>query len=100
MLVRIFVAIYLWVRVCFYLFIYLFLLSALIWVRQYSTVRLKRSLNIEEHQLAEPFIADHPFLWLLRHDTTGMWIFLGHLVEPLSIHDYPEITPSHHVDEL
>ncbi len=62
-----------------------------------STIRLKRSLNVEEDQLMEPFIADHPFLWLLRHDVTGVWIFLGHLVEPLSIRD-SEITSCH--DEL
>jgi serpin B len=29
------------------------------------------------------FIADHPFLFLIREDTTGVLLFVGHVVNPL-----------------
>jgi len=77
------------------------LLFTLVWVRQIgSTCRMKRSLNFEEDQIVEPFIADHPFIWLLRDNDSGMWIFLGRHVNPVFIRVNPEITSTHHYDEL
>jgi serine protease inhibitor len=29
-----------------------------------------------------PFVADHPFLFLIRHDPTGEILFLGQVVDP------------------
>lgn len=79
----------------------LLLLFTLVWIRETgSTTRMKRSLHVVEDQLAEPFIADHPFLWLLRDNNTGTWIFLGRLVEPCFIRFGPEMTPDRHNDEL
>lgn len=46
-----------------------------------GVVRLKRSLIVDEEE-PEPFIADHPCLWLLRHNPTNMWLFVGRLVQP------------------
>jgi hypothetical protein len=65
-----------------------------------STSRKKRSLNFEEDQIVDPFIADHPFMWLLRDNDSGMWIFLGRYVDPILIRAIPEITSTHHNDEL
>ena len=81
---------------------YLFtLLSTLVWVHQIgSTARMKRSLNFEEDQLVEPFIADHPFVWFLRDNDSGMWIFLGRHIEPIFIRADPDLTSTHHNDEL
>ncbi|XP_059353101.1 leukocyte elastase inhibitor-like isoform X1 [Daphnia carinata] len=65
-----------------------------------STTRMKRSLHVMEDQLAEPFIANHPFMWFLRDNGTGTWIFLGRLVAPRFIRFDPEMTPDRHNDEL
>nr|CAH0111245.1 unnamed protein product [Daphnia galeata] len=65
-----------------------------------STARMKRSLNFEEDQLVEPFIADHPFVWFLRDNDFGMWIFLGRHIEPIFIRADPDLTSTHHNDEL
>lgn len=59
-------------------------------------VRLKRSLSVEE--LPEPFIADRPFVWLLRHEITGAWIFFGRIVNILNPNPVTENTRT--VDEL
>ena len=59
-------------------------------------VRLKRSLSVEE--LPEPFIADRPFVWLLRHEITGAWIFFGRIVNTLNHNPVTENTRT--VDEL
>ena len=79
------------------------LLSTLVCVHQIgrpSTARMKRSLNFEEDQLVEPFIADHPFAWFLRDNDSGMWIFLGRHIEPIFIRADPDLTSTHHNDEL
>ena len=60
------------VSVCVFIYLFIFAYCAHLGSPTGSTIRLKRSLNIEEDQLAEPFIAEHPFLWLLRHDATAM----------------------------
>lgn len=65
-----------------------------------STIRMKRSLPSVADQLPEPFIADHSFMWLLRDNDTGTWIFLGRLVEPRFVSADAEITPVRHNDEL
>ena len=44
-----------------------------------SVVRMKRSLDIDGE---EPFVADHPCLWALRHNPSGLWLFLGRLSQP------------------
>lgn len=46
-----------------------------------GVVRLKRSLQIEE-EVAEPFIANRPCLWLLKHNPSGLWLFFGRLSRP------------------
>lgn len=50
-----------------------------------GVIRLKRSLNVDDEEELEPFVADHPCLWLLRHNPTGMWLFVGRLARPADI---------------
>ena len=47
-----------------------------------GVVRLKRSLILDDEEPEEPFVADHPCLWLLRHNPTNMWLFIGRLSQP------------------
>ena len=82
-------------------FVYGWLLSTLVWICQIgSTARMKRSLNFEEDQLVETFIADQPFVWFLRDNDSGMWIFLGRHIEPIFFRADPDLTSTHHNDEL
>lgn len=60
-----------------------------------GVVRLKRSLQIEE-EVAEPFIADRPCLWLLKHNPSGLWLFFGRLSRP----DYSSQRSLQERDEL
>jgi serpin B len=40
-----------------------------------------RSLHIEPEKM--DFVADHPFLFIIREDTTGVVLFIGHVANPL-----------------
>ena len=47
-----------------------------------GVVRLKRSLDFEQDEPVEPFVADHPFLWWLRDNDSGLLLFIGRLATP------------------
>lgn len=52
-----------------------------------AVVRLKRSLEVFDDEPVEPFIADHPCLWFLRHKHSGVLLFVGRLSHPQNIPD-------------
>jgi len=81
------------VYVCFMLIIYDRL-------RRYpaGVIRLKRSMEVFDDEPVEPFIADHPCLWLLRYNPTGVLLFVGRLSRPQNIPDHSHVSPSR--DEL
>jgi len=39
-------------------------------------------MDLLSAQSQEPFIADHPFLYVIRDRTTGCILFMGRLVDP------------------
>ena len=46
-----------------------------------AVVRMKRSLALDD-EVETPFIANHPCLWMLRHNPSGLWLFVGRLSQP------------------
>lgn len=53
-------------------------------VRPFSVavVRMKRSLNHMDEEVAEPFIVNRPCLLLIRYNPSAATLFLGRLARP------------------
>lgn len=46
-----------------------------------SMMRMKRSLDMSDDE-QEPFVADRPGLWFIKHKSSGLLLFLGRLIRP------------------
>jgi serpin B len=47
-----------------------------------GVVRMCRSLRAKPPTKVD-FVADHPFLFLIREDTAGVVLFIGHVINPI-----------------